>query len=204
MRQQLANLHKRAGIVSSPVLLILGLTGAYWNITHIVGDLIEHGYDDNPVIVTGRSYGASLSLNALLAEARQSIPGFEVRYVSLPERDDAPIALYGESRPWHPLRSAFGSVVTFDAQTGERTAFSDIREAGFWRQVEDAFVPLHFGAFGGIPVRILWSAFGFVPAFLAISGTTVRARRSRPRAIAVSSAWRWRGCAEQTDRRKRI
>jgi uncharacterized iron-regulated membrane protein len=179
LRQQLGNLHKRAGIVSAPIFLILGATGAYWNITHVYQDLVEHGFDEQPLVISGPLYNESLSINALMDEARRAIADYRIRYASLPYENGAPIAFYGESPPLNPLRSPFGSVVWFDAQSGARTFVSDIREAGVWRQVEDSFRPLHFGDFGGLPVKLLWSVVGFIPAFLALSGSTVWWQRRR-------------------------
>jgi uncharacterized iron-regulated membrane protein len=78
------------------------------------------------------------------------------------------------------LRSPYGSDVSFDAQTGSLLAVNDVRRAGLWTQIEDAMGPLHFGTFGGLPVKILWCLLGLTPGTLAMSGFLIwRARRSR-------------------------
>ena len=43
LRQVSGNLHKRIGVISAPVFLILGFTGGWWNLSHIVYDgIFEH------------------------------------------------------------------------------------------------------------------------------------------------------------------
>ncbi|WP_462169904.1 PepSY-associated TM helix domain-containing protein [Pseudoalteromonas xiamenensis] len=47
-----SDLHKLTGIWSAPILLVLGFTGAYWNISEIIHHQFEH--HDEEKVVTGR------------------------------------------------------------------------------------------------------------------------------------------------------
>ncbi|PTY08702.1 PepSY domain-containing protein [Opitutaceae bacterium EW11] len=180
-----SDLHKAVGILSVAFNLALGFTGAYWNLTHIFGHWMEGGADEP--VVAGRLYSPAFSLARALADAPGQLPGFRSRYVSLPTVPGGAVTLWGAVEPRGLLRGPYGSTVSYDAATGAFTAVQDLRAASWWRQVVDAFTPLHFGAFGGMAVRLLWSAGGLAPGILAVSGFFIwrsRRRRSRPPARA--------------------
>jgi uncharacterized iron-regulated membrane protein len=160
--------HKMIGISSVAFNLVLGFTGAYWNLTHVIGDLIE-GHKEE-IVTTRRFYAGSLSLDAMIGEAAQKLPGFRTGFVALPSAEDPDITLWGHAESQGILRSEYSSSVIFDGQTGAFKSVSNIREAGLWAQVVDAFAPLHYGTFGGLPVKILWSLGGLAPGALAVSG----------------------------------
>lgn len=192
-----SDVHKMVGISSVAFNLILGFTGAYWNLPHAVGHLIE---GEPEFTVNGRLYGDAISVEKLIAKSAEEVPGFEATYVSLPYAEGTDITLYGRVPSRSPIRSDYGSTVAFDAQTGLVKSSSDIRTAGAWAQVADTFYPLHFGNFGGLPVKILWCLLGLTPGVLAVSGTIIWWRRNRrgagrawatvPRAIDSSEEFR--------------
>jgi len=170
--------HKLIGITSVAFNLVLGFTGAYWNITHVVGDLTTDEAQAEP-LVTGRMYGDQLSLEAVLADAQQRLPGLEVTYLGLPWTPDADVTVYGTFADASFLRSAYGSYVTYNPNAGEHRGTVDIRTAGWWPQVLDAFYPLHYGDFGGLPIKLLWGLGGLAPGLLAITGSVIWWKRRR-------------------------
>jgi uncharacterized iron-regulated membrane protein len=172
--------HKFIGITSVVFNLVLGFTGAWWNLTHIIGHWIQ-GHDDEKPAVAERFYAEPLALDALIADTGQRIPGYLARFVSLPSDDGGwPITFYGEA-PGHFLTGPYGSTVSYDPQTHAFKEAHDIRQAGLWARIADTFTPLHYGTFGGLTVKILWTIGGLTPGALAITGFAMwRARRRRP------------------------
>ncbi|HEY5704532.1 MAG TPA: PepSY-associated TM helix domain-containing protein [Terrimicrobiaceae bacterium] len=182
-----SDLHKMVGISSVGFNLILGFTGAYWNLTHVVGHMLD-GPEPEPPKIVERQIGETLSLDALLEQARSKISGFEWTYVSLPVRADEPITFYGRVTNQHAFRGEYGSTATFNSKTGALEGSVDIRTSGFWNQVTDAFMPLHYGTFGALPVKLLWCLGGLAPGILATTGYVLwwkrrRALRTRRRAV---------------------
>ncbi len=173
-----SDLHKMVGISSVAFNLILGFTGAWWNLGHIISHIGEEEAAEPPP-VTGPSYATSLSLDALAAKAGERIPGYEVTYISLPAGPGLGITFYGQSSRSF-LASPYGSTVTFDQQTGEIKDALDLRDSGLWAKFLDSFRPLHFGTFGGLPVKILWSLGGLTPGILAVTGFVMWWKRRRP------------------------
>ncbi len=173
-----SDLHKAVGISSVAFNLVLGFTGTFWNITHLAAEgwFAEHEHTKLP----GRLYPDTLSLNTLFADGSERIPGFRANYVSFPWEPGLGFTLWGAVEPRGVLRSPYGSTVAYDVNGGY-TAHDDLRTASVWRQILDAFRPLHFGDFGGWPIKILWALGGLTPGILAVSGFLIwRSRRKRP------------------------
>ena len=175
-----SDIHKFVGITSVAFNLILGFTGAYWNLTHIIGHWIQ-GEDDEKPATAVRLYAEPLDLDALIADTARRIPGYRTRFVSLPSEQGWPITFYGQA-PGHFLTGPYGSTVSYDPQTHAFKEAHDIRQAGLWARIADTFTPLHYGTFGGLPVKILWCLGGLTPGILAITGFIMwrLRRRSRP------------------------
>jgi uncharacterized iron-regulated membrane protein len=124
-----SDLHKIVGISSVAFNLILGFTGAYWNLTHALGHFL-HGPDLPASKINDPLRAESLSLERLLQQARAKIPGFEWTYVSLPTKIDEPIVFYGRLKNQHALRGEFGSSVTFNSQTGDLENSVNVQSTG--------------------------------------------------------------------------
>lgn len=174
-----SDLHKTVGISSVAFNLVLGFTGAYWNVTHVVGEWVNDEHDQPKVV--GRMYGDAISLESIVAEGEHRIPGFRANFISLPNEAGAPITLWGKVKSSNPFRGTYGSTVVFDAQNGAFKQASDIRKAGLWAQFVDMFEPVHYGNFGGLPVKILWCAGGLAPGILGVSGFLIWWKRGRKR-----------------------
>lgn len=176
-----SDLHKFVGITSAAFNLVLGFTGAYWNIAHVVGHMI---YGDPPqATISERLYSDSLSLDALTADAAQRLPGYRANFISLPSDPKTPtITFYGAFEPRGVMRGPYSSTVGYDAKTLAHQSSVDVRASGVWAQIYDAFTPLHFGTFGGFFVKILWCVGGLTPGILGVTGFLIWRSRRKSRA----------------------
>jgi len=164
-----SDLHKFVGITTVAFNFVLGFTGAYWNLPHVLGEWTQS--EPAQPKIAGRLYGPALSLDRAIADAARRLPGFQTNFISLPSQPGGNVVLYGAPRAaGFTLRSPYGSTVSYDAQTGAHLATYDLRTAGAWTQAVDAFRPLHYGTFGGWPIKVLWTLGGLAPGVLAVSG----------------------------------
>jgi uncharacterized iron-regulated membrane protein len=171
------NLHKRIGVVSAPVFLILGLTGAFWNLDHILHELEHLAEEEHDPMMKERLYATDIPLDAMVAKSRETMDDFRVRYISFPWEKGLGITFWGELEGQSPLRSPYNSTVAFEAEQGEAQGHTRITEASLWTQIYDAFTPLHFGTFGGWISRTIWCVLGAAPGALALSGCFIWYKR---------------------------
>lgn len=180
-----SDFHKMVGISSVAFNLVLGFTGAYWNLTHIAMEGLLH---KDPPPGEMKMPAKGVSVDALAEEASRAIPGFRAGWVSLPGPGADHITLWGRVADGHILTGPYGCNAAFDPQTGALVAAYDIRKAGWWEKVADTFRPLHYGTFGGWPIKVLWSIGGLMPGILAVSGFLIWiSRRKRRPAVTAST-----------------
>jgi uncharacterized iron-regulated membrane protein len=170
-----SDLHKMVGISSTVFNLLLGFTGAWWNLGHIIGHWVEE--EAAPPVV--EKWTGEVSVDAMAAAAAQRLPGYQANWITLPFTADGDVSFFGAMADDGPLRSPYGSIVSFDRKSGALKSAVLARDAGVGGQILDSFRPLHFGNFGGLPVKILWSLAGLTPAILAISGSMMWWKRTR-------------------------
>jgi len=171
-----SGLHKMTGISSVAFNLILGFTGAYWNLAHVAEDGLGH-HEEAPEQSVASGIADSISFDALEKTAAVGMPGFKATWIFLPDGEEKEISLWGTVPGAWWLSSPSGSSALFDPQTGAVISTSDLRKAGTWEKITDAFTPVHFGNFGGLPVKILWSVLALAPGVLAVSGFVIWFRR---------------------------
>lgn len=165
-----SDLHKMVGISSTVFNLILGFTGAWWNLSHLIGHLFEDAPE--PVVKTvARHWSDGVSIDQLVAQAREKLPGYQANWITLPMEPGGDVMMFGAMENQGILRSPYGSIVVFNGATGELKSATAARDAGLGAQIVDSFRPLHFGNFGGLTVKILWCLGGMAPAILAVSGS---------------------------------
>ena len=177
------DLHRKVGIVSAPLFFILGLTGAYWNITHAVRDLYLHGLGEENEVLEREWLGPTLSVEKLVADSAATMPGYKPYYLSFPQAAEGAVVFYGQVDERGCLRSPYGITMSFDRISGESLGVSDIREANVAVQAVDAFRPLHFGNFGGLTVKLLYCVLGIMPGVLAVSGFVVYVKRPKRKRV---------------------
>lgn len=176
-----SDLHKMAGTFASPVLLVLGVTGVYYNGLIFYEEWTEHGGGQAHHIMTERLYSDSVDIDALFADSQQRIEGFTPTYVLFPFEPELPFTVFGRAPTANPLLSNYGSVSNYDAQSGEYLSTYNLNEQGVGTKTLDAFRRLHFGSWGGLPVKVLYSFVGVLPLLLAVTGTYIWWQRRKKR-----------------------
>ncbi len=192
-RLQEADLHNRLGIWALPFHVVIALTGALLGLsTLIVGVLALLLYRGD----TGKVYGLFIEpaptvnaspvplppLGLLLAEARRRAAGAEPQQLIVERagRADARVTITStRSRLLVPqdttIFDAAGRVVK-DQHPRDLVAGTKIL-GGIWQ--------LHFGWYGGVPVRLIYGLLGLALCVLTSSGVTIWLARCRDKGRAV-------------------
>lgn len=176
-----SDLHKMVGTLAAPVLLVLAITGGYYNILIFYEEWIEHADGMEHHIITERLYNNNLSIDDMVDDSKLRIEGFKATYLLFPYEPNLPFTVFGRAPTANPLLSNYGSVSNYDPQTGDYLSTYNLNEQSMGVKTLDSFRRLHFGTFGGLPIKILWSIVGLAPLLLALTGTYVWWQRRKKR-----------------------
>ncbi|HLO66540.1 MAG TPA: PepSY-associated TM helix domain-containing protein [Holophaga sp.] len=123
--------------------------------------------------------GSPLPLASLLAPVAEASPGFRAEYLRFAHYGDAAGALQVMGRGPGGIAPFGMAAVALD--TGEGVEFQLPGRRDGNHALLSSLYGLHFGDFGGEPVRALWALFGLSGAFAFLSGLVawVEARRVR-------------------------
>lgn len=164
------DLHNLLGIVTLSWALVVGATGVMNTLSTPLFGLwraqtlpkILAPYHGKPVPTQ------FTSVDAALKTAQQSLPGMEITGIVFPN----PIL----SSPRHyviwtkgktPVTSRLFTPALVDAETGRLTTAKGLP---WYLRALEVSRPLHFGDYGGMPLKILWALFDLALIFVLVSG----------------------------------
>ena len=196
-----AELHNRLSVWGLPFHIAITLSGALFGLTSLtvstVAGLGFHGDTarvESPI--TGPSVAADPQpaplpdLEALVTQAQAVIPGSHLNYVGI-ERPGTRGARV-EVEVGLPGRLPRGETLYFDAH-GTQIGRGRFLTGPTGLQVYSGAAEVHFGFFGGLPIRIVYVLLGAALTFVAASGFTIwlerQAERGRSRQR-LRGAWR--------------
>lgn len=151
--------HNLLGVVALAWVLVVGLTGVInalatpimqlWQRTELAE--MTRAYDGQGALDPSR-YG---SLDLAMAQARKALPGNNPQFIAFPggafsSRHHYAVFFQGDT----PLTERLLTPALIDAETG---AFTDARPMPWYNQALSLSQPLHFGDYGGLPLKILWA-----------------------------------------------
>lgn len=152
--------HNLLGIVALAWMLVVGLTGVINALSTPIEDIWQAGeLADMTSAYAGREalpparYG---SLDRAMAQARAVLPGNNPQFIAFPGgsfSSDHHYAVFFQGDT--PLTERLLTPALIDAETG---AFTDARPMPWYYQALSLSRPLHFGDYGGLPLKLLWAA----------------------------------------------
>jgi len=152
--------HNLLGIVALAWTLVVGLTGVINALSTPIEDIWQAGeLADMTSAYAGREalpparYG---SLDRAMAQARAVLPGNNPQFIAFPGgsfSSDHHYAVFFQGDT--PLTERLLTPALIDAETG---AFTDARPMPWYYQALSLSRPLHFGDYGGLPLKLLWAA----------------------------------------------
>jgi len=152
--------HNLLGIVGLAWMLVVGVTGVINALSTPINQLwqmrelaeMTQEYAGREALDPSR-YG---SLDVAMARAREALPGNNPQFIAFPSgsfssKHHYAVFFQGDT----PLTERLLTPALIDAETG---AFTDARPMPWYYQALSLSRPLHFGDYGGLPLKILWAA----------------------------------------------
>jgi len=178
-RAKWLDLHNLLGVVTLAWVLVVGATGvintlaepvlALWRFDQLAE--MTAPYQGKPPL---EQFG---SIDSALAAARAALPDMSPSFVAMPGTDFSTghhymVAMHGDA----PLTSRLIQPVLIDAETG---AMTDTRELPWYVKTLLVSQPLHFGDYGGMPLKIIWTILDIITIIVLGSGLYLWLARRR-------------------------
>jgi uncharacterized iron-regulated membrane protein len=169
-RARWLDLHNLLGIVTAAWMLVVGFTGAINALSPFIASLWQSTeLRDMAAPFQKQPKPERLSsIQAALETAYKAEPGSSLVTIAFPGTAFASPRHYGVYlHGARPLTSRILKPLLIDAGTGELAAS---REMPWYVKALFISEPLHFGDYGGLPLKFLWAAFDVVAIVVLVSG----------------------------------
>ncbi|MEX0341504.1 MAG: PepSY-associated TM helix domain-containing protein [Erythrobacter sp.] len=192
--------HNRLAVWTLPFALAMALTGAMIGLFYVSGaSLAQAAYDGDGDAALAPVFGAEPEADHTLAplprvapvlrHMAREYPDVHVAYLGLhdPGTRGQHVQVIGE----HDRRLIFGEYYAFGAD-GTFHGTTGLSDGTIGQQFAASIYNLHFGNYGGLPVKIAYIVFGIALSTVVATGTFIwldkQARKGRPRP-AIRAAW---------------
>lgn len=181
VRLKWLDLHNLLGIVTGVWLLVVGFTGFFnelskplfgiWQLTDVNKMLLP--YRNKPAIPVAELSSPQAAYDSI----SKALPDMTVTSIVFP---GAPYASSQHFLLWAkgntPLKSRLFSPCLVDARTGN---IAKVLEMPWYLRALEVSRPLHFGDYGGMPLKVLWAIFDVVAIVVLWSGVYLWWKRRR-------------------------
>ncbi len=164
------DLHNLLGISVAAWVLVVGATG----MINTWADLLLKLWQVKELGAMTAAYQGqpyrppTASLESAIATARVSEPAMKFSFVAFPGTAfSSPHHYTIFMRGDRPLTARLLKPILIDAQTG---AFTDSRDMPWYVTALLLSQPLHFGDYGGMPLKIIWALFDVIAIVVLVSG----------------------------------
>jgi len=192
--------HNRLAVWTLPFALAIALTGAMIGLFYVSGGAVAAAaYGGDSEAALAPVFGGEPEGDAAPAPVPDVAPALAYMERAYSEVDPYYIILHDPGTAGqhvqviaeHPRRLIFGEYYAFSA-SGEFRGTVGLADGTVGQQVAASMYNLHFGNFGGLPVKIAYIVFGLALTVVVATGTFIwlnkRARQGRP-APRLAAAW---------------
>jgi uncharacterized iron-regulated membrane protein len=173
------DVHNLAGILLVAWTLVVGFTGVINTWADLVLKMWQYGQlAEMTAQYRDRSPPTKLtSVNAAVEVAARAVPGMTPGFVAFPgsifsSKSHYAVFLRGNT----PLTSRLLKPALIDAETG---ALTDSRDMPWYVSTLFISQPLHFGDYGGMPLKILWAVLDVLTIVILVTGIYLWVRRRK-------------------------
>ena len=173
------DLHNMAGILLVMWTLVVGFTGVINTWADLVLKMWQFGQlAEMTAQYRDRAPPAHLaSLHSAVDVAAKAVPGMQPSFVAFPgtifsSKSHYSVFLRGNT----PVTSRLLKPALIDAETGQLT---DTRDMPWYVSTLFISQPLHFGDYGGMPLKVLWALLDILTIVVLVTGVYLWMRRRK-------------------------
>jgi uncharacterized iron-regulated membrane protein len=167
-----SEIHRVLGVWGLLFNCILAITG-FWLLKHTL-DVKSHFSEQKPVPSTVITL--KVSIDHLMEKALHEIKNLELTYIYLPRNSEDNLIFYGDT-PGNALFGKYNNSVAFNPNTGAVIKVVKEDDLPLGDLLDQFLYTLHFGAYGGLIVKALYSLFGLMTSVVSITGCVLWYKR---------------------------
>ena len=175
VKSVLWNLHRQTGLIFATLLIVVSVTGAYYafrdtflkGIHTLTGSLPPRG---SPALVIPADGSAVRSLDEIAAAARAVLPEARLAVIRIPAQKTQAWAATFHREGDSGESTDSGPTVFLDPYSLKALRIDDRVAMALGARMVKSMEPVHYGKFGGVPVKILWVFLGLLPLLFSMSG----------------------------------
>lgn len=169
-----SDLHKLTGVLSFVFLFMIAVTGSFmhWEkAERLFGD--SPARSQEPKSEPLKAAELTIGIDKALVAAATEIKGFEAVVVNYPKSKDNPLTIRGNRPESNLLLGKFGVEIQTDLVSGKiiKTEFSE--DADIEGKLEALMEQAHFGKFGGLFIKLLYTFGSLGLSTMTISGFVI-------------------------------
>jgi uncharacterized iron-regulated membrane protein len=182
--------HRLSGIWSLWFLVLISVTGIWYGVEELIhdagGTLVYPPFPEVAEVPAQAASHARVSIDVAVAAAQAALPGLETGAVRLSTQPRAPIVVHGVTG--EVLVRDRANAVFVNPHDGSVMQIWSAAEAGPARRWVHTVDPLHFGSFGGLTTKLVWTFFGLLISAQILAGSWMWLRRARTEARRAGAA----------------
>ncbi|HEX7873324.1 MAG TPA: PepSY-associated TM helix domain-containing protein [Sphingobium sp.] len=187
----LADWHNRLGVWTLPFVIAIAMTGAMIGLALITGyGLATSFYKGDMEAVYApifggegkpdKARGPTPDVSAVIRYMQAHHPGERIGYITL--HDPLTAGQHVQIMTIHPNRLIFGEYYMFDAR-GRLESKAGLSDGAMGQQAAASAYNLHFGNYGGLPVKVAYALFGLALSAMTATGVSIWLAKRRRRGI---------------------
>ena len=185
--------HNRLAVWTLPFALAIALTGSVIGLFYVTaGGLAYAGYEGDTEAAIAPIFGDEPAENPAPAPVADLVPALEYMARHFPEvrpsyiilHDPGTVGQHTQIVGLHPQRLIFGEYYAFDAD-GQFRGTAGLADGETGQQLAASVYNLHFGNFGGLPVKIAYILFGLALCIVVATGTFIWLNKRERQGVAV-------------------
>lgn len=166
-RRLWGDLHRLLGVWSLWFIALIAATGGWYLVESLGGKAPVPARIALPEDDGNSRRSDPQAIDRAVATLNRRWPALQIRGAE-PSADGRGLLLDGQAQAW--LVRDRANVAGFDLRSGQLIDWRDGRDLSVHQRISEMADPLHFGSFGGWPVRLLWFLFGSAMTALCFTG----------------------------------
>jgi uncharacterized iron-regulated membrane protein len=171
-----ANLHQLVGVYALLFNLVIGITG-FWMQRYVFKKEFYKSNDYTPVLKTSPSL--FFSLDSSFRDIKEKVPGFTGYVIYFAQSKKGKTAIYGSRKTNSLIHSKKFADAIFLDSTGSIAMTAFVNEIDASSRYDIINAQVHYGQYGGLPVKIVYFLFGLTGGILSITGFLLWVKRRK-------------------------